>query len=84
MYTRLNKVSDELSVLALTVFSIAAKIGEDILPSLSREEIKDLFPGPENFHRRRAIWLVVNKDEKVSSIICTLSLDMIKCSGVHP
>ncbi|XP_056431932.1 uncharacterized protein LOC130370251 isoform X2 [Gadus chalcogrammus] len=56
---------DEVTIATLR----AAKIGEDILPSLSREEIKDLFPGPENFHRRRAIWLVVNKDEKVETAV---------------
>ncbi|CAG5893726.1 unnamed protein product, partial [Menidia menidia] len=44
-----------------------ANIGEDLLPLLSRDDIKDLFPGPENFLRRRAIWLVVNKDEKVDA-----------------
>ncbi|KAK1882852.1 putative 1-phosphatidylinositol 3-phosphate 5-kinase [Dissostichus eleginoides] len=38
----------------------AANIGEDLLHSLSRDDIKDLFPGPANFLRRRAIWLVVN------------------------
>jgi len=46
----------------------AANIGEDLLPSLSRDDIKYLFPGPENFLRRWAIWLVVNKDEKIRSV----------------
>ncbi|XP_063751442.1 uncharacterized protein LOC134872193 [Eleginops maclovinus] len=45
----------------------AAMVGEDLLLSLSRDDIKDLFPGPENFLRRRAIWLVVNKDDKVET-----------------
>ncbi|KAM3583192.1 uncharacterized protein V6R79_014190 [Siganus canaliculatus] len=54
---------DEVSVATLR----AANIGEDLLPSLSRDDIKDLFPGPENFLRRRAIWLVVNKDEEVDA-----------------
>ncbi|KAK1898229.1 G1/S-specific cyclin-E [Dissostichus eleginoides] len=40
----------------------AANIGEDLLHSLSRDDIKDLFPGPANFLRRRAIWLVVNAE----------------------
>ncbi|CAL8255673.1 unnamed protein product [Arctogadus glacialis] len=40
---------------------------EKLLPSLTRDDIKDLFPGPENVHRRRAIWLVVNKDETVET-----------------
>ncbi|TKS66016.1 hypothetical protein D9C73_000072 [Collichthys lucidus] len=54
---------DDVSIATLR----AANIGEDLLPSLSRDDIKDLFPGPENFLRRRAIWLVVNKDEKVDT-----------------
>uniref|UniRef100_A0AAV2L2W4 Uncharacterized protein n=1 Tax=Knipowitschia caucasica TaxID=637954 RepID=A0AAV2L2W4_KNICA len=49
--------------------STAANIGEDLLQSLSRDDIKDLFPGPENFLRRRALWLVVNKDEKVETAV---------------
>ncbi|CAG5850998.1 unnamed protein product, partial [Menidia menidia] len=54
---------DDISIATLK----AANIGEDLLPLLSRDDIKDLFPGPENFLRRRAIWLVVNKDEKVDA-----------------
>ncbi|KAJ8260314.1 hypothetical protein GJAV_G00179550 [Gymnothorax javanicus] len=57
---------DELDDVAITTLR-AANIGEDLLSSLSRDDIKDLFPGPENFLRRRAIWRVVNKDEKVES-----------------
>lgn len=46
----------------------AANIGEDLLRSLSRDDIKDLFPGPENFLRRRALWLLVNNHEQVSTV----------------
>ncbi|XP_033999488.1 uncharacterized protein LOC117493165 [Trematomus bernacchii] len=45
----------------------SANIGEDLLHSLSRDDIKDLFPGPANFLRRRAIWLVVNDEGKVET-----------------
>ncbi|KAJ4923582.1 hypothetical protein JOQ06_021493 [Pogonophryne albipinna] len=44
-----------------------ANIGEDLLHSLSRDDIKDLFPGPANFLRRRVIWLVVNDEGKVET-----------------
>ncbi|KAI4804304.1 hypothetical protein KUCAC02_025935 [Chaenocephalus aceratus] len=54
---------DEETVTTLKV----ANIGEDLLHSLSRDDIKDLFPGPANFLRRRAIWLVVNYEEKVET-----------------
>lgn len=46
----------------------AGNIGEDLLRSLSRDDIKDLFPGPEHFLRRRALWLAVN-DEKVETAV---------------
>ncbi|KAK5886562.1 hypothetical protein CesoFtcFv8_017585 [Champsocephalus esox] len=54
---------DEETVTTLKV----ANIGEDLLHSLSRDDIKDLFPGPANFLRRRAFWLVVNDEEKVET-----------------
>lgn len=51
----------------------AANIGEDLLLLLSRDDIRDLFPGPENFLRRRAIWHVVNKDEKVRCVFYSIT-----------
>ncbi|CAK6981852.1 uncharacterized protein LOC128439069 [Scomber scombrus] len=57
---------DKLDEVAIATLK-AANIGEDLFLSLSRDDIKDLFPGPENFLRRRAIWLVVNNDEKVDT-----------------
>ncbi len=49
----------------------AAHIGEDMLSALSREDIRDLFPGPEHFLRR--IWLLTHKEEQVINfkyVIC--------------
>ncbi|KAI9537913.1 hypothetical protein NQZ68_020895 [Dissostichus eleginoides] len=54
-----SAVIDKLDEETVTTLK-AANIGEDLLHSLSRDDIKDLFPGPANFLRRRAIWLVVN------------------------
>lgn len=34
----------------------AANVNTDMLPSLSKEDLCNLFPGPEHFFRRRAIW----------------------------
>ncbi|XP_078023648.1 uncharacterized protein LOC144462870 [Epinephelus lanceolatus] len=65
---------DDVSIATLR----AANIGEDLLPSFSRDDIKDLFPGPENFLRRRAIWLVVNNDEKVRASPPTGGSDLSK------
>ncbi|KAK7127285.1 hypothetical protein R3I94_018472 [Phoxinus phoxinus] len=46
----------------------AANIGEEILPTLSRDDIRDLFPGPEHFLRRKAIWLMAHKEEQGHTI----------------
>ncbi|KAL7406521.1 hypothetical protein ABVT39_021316 [Epinephelus coioides] len=58
-----NQTMDKLDEVTTATLK-EANIGEDLLPTLSRDDIKDLFPGPENFLRRRALWLVVNRDEK--------------------
>ncbi|XP_037553273.1 uncharacterized protein LOC119429792, partial [Nematolebias whitei] len=34
-----------------------ANISEAMMGNLSREDLRDLFPGPENFLRRKAIWI---------------------------
>ncbi|XP_039898949.1 uncharacterized protein LOC120740565 [Simochromis diagramma] len=51
---------DEITIATLK----EANVGEDLLSSLSRDDIKDLFPGPEHFLRRRALWLAVHKCEE--------------------
>ncbi|KAL7871938.1 hypothetical protein SRHO_G00069210 [Serrasalmus rhombeus] len=42
----------------------AANISEALLPTLSREDIRDLFPGPEHFLRRKAIWNLFHTDQE--------------------
>ncbi|KAI4891729.1 hypothetical protein NFI96_032128, partial [Prochilodus magdalenae] len=34
----------------------AANIDEEVLKTLSQEDLKDLFPGPENFLKRKKLW----------------------------
>lgn len=29
---------------------------------LTRDDLRDLFPGPENFHKRKAIWLALHSE----------------------
>ncbi|KAG9281543.1 hypothetical protein AMEX_G61 [Astyanax mexicanus] len=41
-----------------------ANINEDQLAHLSRDDIRDLLPGPEHFFRRKAIWRVGHQEEK--------------------
>ncbi|KAI4884660.1 hypothetical protein NFI96_004645, partial [Prochilodus magdalenae] len=50
---------DDISTAALK----AANITEDQLAELSRDDIRDLLPGPEHFFRRKAIWLVAHQEE---------------------
>ncbi|XP_066533784.1 uncharacterized protein [Hoplias malabaricus] len=42
----------------------AANISEALLPTLSREDIRDLLPGPEHFLRRKAIWDLFHKEQE--------------------
>ncbi|CAL8259561.1 unnamed protein product [Arctogadus glacialis] len=35
-----------------------------MLPSLSKEDLLDLFPGPEHFLRRRTIWRLIHDEDK--------------------
>ncbi|XP_056451967.1 uncharacterized protein LOC130387053 isoform X2 [Gadus chalcogrammus] len=48
----------------------AAQIDADALHTLSREDLRDLFPGPEHFRRRKSIWMVVHPVEQASSSSC--------------
>ncbi|CAL8282902.1 unnamed protein product [Boreogadus saida] len=48
----------------------AAQIDADALHTLSREDLRDLFPGPEHFLRRKSIWKVVHPVEQASSSSC--------------
>ncbi|KAI4794465.1 hypothetical protein KUCAC02_032042 [Chaenocephalus aceratus] len=39
-------------------------IYRDMLPSLSKEDLRDLLPGPEHFFRRRTIWRLTHDDNE--------------------
>lgn len=43
----------------------AASISADMLPSLSKEDLRDLFPGPEQFFRRKDIWRISHDENEV-------------------
>ncbi|KAM8737577.1 uncharacterized protein AB9X84_008665 isoform 2-T2 [Acanthopagrus schlegelii] len=45
----------------------AADITDDILPSLTREDLRDLLPGPENFLKWKRIWEAVHPEEVLTS-----------------
>lgn len=37
----------------------ATNIDKGVLKTLSRDDLKDLFPGPENFLKRKKLWDVI-------------------------
>ncbi|XP_029949678.1 uncharacterized protein LOC115390112 [Salarias fasciatus] len=41
-------------------FATAANVSTDMLSSLSKEDLRDLFTGPEHFIRRMAIWRTIH------------------------
>lgn len=49
------------------VISVAAGINEGFLHTLSRDDLRDLFPGPEHFLRRNRVWALINPE-----VICYL------------
>ncbi|XP_067095332.1 uncharacterized protein [Osmerus mordax] len=48
---------EELDDVAVSILK-AANISDEMMGTLSREDLRDLFPGPENFLRRKAVWRV--------------------------
>nr|XP_023649474.1 uncharacterized protein LOC111834427 isoform X1 [Paramormyrops kingsleyae] len=46
---------EELDEVTVSILR-AANISEGMMGTLSREDLQDLFPGPENFLRRKAVW----------------------------
>ena len=52
----------------VTYIFTAANIDEEVLKTLSQEDLKDLFPGPENFLKRKKLWGTI--DPKVNAHIC--------------
>ncbi|TRZ04151.1 hypothetical protein DNTS_000398, partial [Danionella cerebrum] len=49
-----------------------ANIGAAVLPTLSRDDIRDLFPGPEHFLRRKTIWEMFHKDKEGQEKECLI------------
>lgn len=50
---------DDVTISALK----AANIDEGLLSTLSRDDLRDLLPGPEHFLRRKQLWAVINPEE---------------------
>lgn len=44
----------------------AASISTDMLRSLSKDDLHDLFPEPEYFLRRRPIWRMTHEENEVT------------------
>ena len=47
----------------LPFLTLAANISEAMLLSLTRDDLRDIFPGPEHFLRRKIIYLSFHGDQ---------------------
>ncbi|KAG7456399.1 hypothetical protein JOB18_013551 [Solea senegalensis] len=54
---------DELDDLTVAVLN-AANIDEALLHTLSRDDLRDLLPGPENFLRRKQVWALISLEDE--------------------
>ncbi|KAK5848720.1 hypothetical protein PBY51_006312 [Eleginops maclovinus] len=54
----------------------AANIDMEALKTLSREELRDLFPGPDHFLRRKCIWDLCHPVEKASCSSSAASIEV--------
>ncbi|CAG6016231.1 unnamed protein product [Menidia menidia] len=52
---------EELDEMTVSVLN-AASIDEALLHSLSRDDLRDLFPGPENFLRSKQLWALISQE----------------------
>lgn len=51
------------------VFFLAANIDEAMLHTLSRDDLRDLFPGPEHFLRRKRVWALISPEVSVTYFV---------------
>ncbi|XP_056463623.1 uncharacterized protein LOC130403265 isoform X2 [Gadus chalcogrammus] len=68
---------DKLDRVAKDILT-AANVDMEALKMLSREELRDLFPGPDHFLRRKSIWDLCHPVEKAS---CSSSAASIEVSN---
>lgn len=61
----------------------AAGLKMEMLPSLSKEDLRDLFPGPEHFLRRKNIWQLFHEDNE-SQQSCYSTLDTSATDSLSP
>ncbi|KAI7789478.1 hypothetical protein IRJ41_007726 [Triplophysa rosa] len=53
---------EELDDVSLSILK-AANIDEALLYTLSRDDLRDLFPGPEHFLRRKRVWALISTED---------------------
>ncbi|KAI4804102.1 hypothetical protein KUCAC02_025744 [Chaenocephalus aceratus] len=53
---------DKLDDVTVSIFK-AAHIDEVLMHSLTRDDLRDLFPGPEDFLRRKRVWSLISPEE---------------------
>ena len=47
---------------AFNDWTVAADIDEALLHTVSRDDLRDLFPGPKHFFRRKRVWALINSE----------------------
>ncbi|XP_069370007.1 uncharacterized protein [Paralichthys olivaceus] len=58
---------EELDDVTVSVLN-AANIDEALLHTLSRDDLRDLFPGPENFLRRKQLWTLISQEDENATL----------------
>ncbi|KAG5842705.1 hypothetical protein ANANG_G00180490 [Anguilla anguilla] len=59
---------DDLEDTTLSVLK-AASIDEGVLKTLSWNDLKDLFPGPERFLKRKRLWDLISPEDWDSGLL---------------
>ena len=59
-------VNHELDLL-IFLYLLAADVDEDLLPTLTPEDLKELFPNVGDFGRRKRLWTLIHPEVLVST-----------------
>ncbi|CAL8302508.1 unnamed protein product [Arctogadus glacialis] len=73
-----SRLTKEMAVMVSGIEESAANVDMEALKMLSREELRNLFPGPDHFLRRKSIWDLCHPVEKAS---CSSSAASIEVSN---
>lgn len=69
LFTELDGRFNKKCLLKATCMHSKQSITNELLPSLTREDLRDLLPGLEHFLRRKHIWEAVHEKQK-TQLLC--------------